>query len=36
VGGSTSAFLPRAKRLIRAQLGRFAAGEELENVVTTT
>jgi phosphoglycerate dehydrogenase-like enzyme len=36
VGGSTSAFLPRAKRLIRAQLGRFAAGEELENVVATT
>jgi phosphoglycerate dehydrogenase-like enzyme len=36
VGGSTSAFLPRAKRLIRAQLGRFATGEELENVIATT
>jgi phosphoglycerate dehydrogenase-like enzyme len=36
VGGSTSAFLPRAKRLIRSQLARFAAGEELANVVRTT
>jgi phosphoglycerate dehydrogenase-like enzyme len=36
VGGSTSAFLPRATRLIRAQLGRFAAGEPLVNVVATT
>jgi phosphoglycerate dehydrogenase-like enzyme len=35
VGGSTSAFLPRAKRLLRAQLSRFAAGEPLENVVAT-
>jgi phosphoglycerate dehydrogenase-like enzyme len=33
VGGSTSAFLPRAKRLVRAQLERFAAGLPLENVV---
>lgn len=35
VGGSTSAFLPRAKRLIRDQLTRFAAGEPLHNVVAT-
>lgn len=35
VGGSTSAFLPRAKRLLRAQLSRFAAGEPLENIVMT-
>ncbi|BBB00385.1 putative dehydrogenase [Actinacidiphila reveromycinica] len=33
VGGSSSAFLPRAKRLVRAQLERFAAGLPLENVV---
>ncbi|MEV6326784.1 2-hydroxyacid dehydrogenase [Streptomyces sp. NPDC051909] len=36
VGGSTSAFMPRAKRLIAAQLTRFAAGEDLANVVLTT
>ncbi|MFJ4499331.1 2-hydroxyacid dehydrogenase [Streptomyces sp. NPDC088864] len=36
VGGSTSAFLPRAKRLIAGQLTRFAAGRPLENVVRTT
>ncbi|MEU8621029.1 2-hydroxyacid dehydrogenase [Streptomyces sp. NPDC048623] len=36
VGGSTSAFMPRAKRLIAAQLNRFAAGEDLANVVLTT
>ncbi|MEU8521604.1 2-hydroxyacid dehydrogenase [Streptomyces sp. NBC_01216] len=36
VGGSTSAFMPRAKRLLVAQLGRFAAGEPLANVVLTT
>lgn len=36
VGGSTSAFLPRAKRLIAGQLTRFAAGEPLDNVVRTT
>ncbi|MBO1336346.1 2-hydroxyacid dehydrogenase [Streptomyces sp. VRA16 Mangrove soil] len=35
VGGPTSAFMPRAKRLLAAQLGRFAAGEELDNVVLT-
>ncbi|MET9435939.1 2-hydroxyacid dehydrogenase [Streptomyces sp. NPDC006551] len=36
VGGSTSAFLPRAKRLIASQLTRFAAGERLVNMVLTT
>ncbi|MFG2649494.1 2-hydroxyacid dehydrogenase [Streptomyces sp. NPDC048436] len=36
VGGSTSAFLPRAKRLVAAQLTRYAAGEPLGNVVLTT
>ncbi|GAA4899395.1 2-hydroxyacid dehydrogenase [Streptomyces coeruleoprunus] len=36
VGGSTSAFLPRAKRLIADQLNRFTAGEELRNVILTT
>ncbi|MFD8077227.1 2-hydroxyacid dehydrogenase [Streptomyces sp. NPDC059718] len=36
VGGSTSAFLPRAKRLLREQLRRFAAGQDLANVVMTT
>ncbi len=36
VGGSTSAFLPRARRLVRDQLRRFAAGEELRNVVATS
>ncbi|MGW9116972.1 2-hydroxyacid dehydrogenase [Streptomyces sp. NPDC055663] len=35
VGGSTSAFLPRAKRLLAGQLNRFAAGEPVENVVGT-
>ncbi|WP_069170535.1 2-hydroxyacid dehydrogenase [Streptomyces griseus] len=36
VGGSTSAFLPRAKRLLAAQLTRFAAGEPVRNLVLTT
>ncbi|MFF0062278.1 2-hydroxyacid dehydrogenase [Streptomyces sp. NPDC005279] len=36
VGGSTSAFMPRAKRLLAAQLTRFAAGEPVQNVVLTT
>ncbi|WP_031056389.1 2-hydroxyacid dehydrogenase [Streptomyces sp. NRRL F-5702] len=36
VGGSTSAFEPRAKRLLAAQLTRFAAREPVENVVRTT
>jgi len=35
VGGASSAFAPRADRLIKAQLERFAAGEPLENVVPT-
>lgn len=35
-GGPTSAFLPRAKRLLVGQLTRFAAGEQLENIVLTT
>ena len=33
VGGNTSAFLPRARRLVEAQLRRWAAGEPLANVV---
>jgi phosphoglycerate dehydrogenase-like enzyme len=33
VGGASTAFLPRALRIIDEQLRRFAAGEELENVV---
>jgi phosphoglycerate dehydrogenase-like enzyme len=33
VGGFSSAFAPRADRLIAAQLTRFAAGQPLENVV---
>ena len=32
VGGPSTAFFPRADRLIAAQLGRFAAGQELENI----
>ncbi|MFE7774664.1 2-hydroxyacid dehydrogenase [Streptomyces sp. NPDC057445] len=36
VGGSTSAFMPRAKRLLAGQITRFAAGEPLANVVLTT
>ncbi|MGW0736866.1 2-hydroxyacid dehydrogenase [Streptomyces sp. NPDC002851] len=36
VGGSSSAFLPRAKRLLVRQLTRWAAGEPLDNVVLTT
>ncbi|MER5363032.1 2-hydroxyacid dehydrogenase [Streptomyces sp. NPDC002785] len=36
VGGSTSAFLPRAERLVAGQLSRFAAGEPVRNVVRTT
>jgi phosphoglycerate dehydrogenase-like enzyme len=35
VGGASSAFAPRADRLIAAQLTRFAAGEPLANVVRT-
>ncbi|WP_406307012.1 2-hydroxyacid dehydrogenase [Streptomyces sp. NBC_00885] len=33
VGGTTSAFLPRALRLVRAQLLRYLKGEPLENMV---
>ena len=32
-GGNSSAFLPRALRLIRTQLLRYLAGEPLENIV---
>jgi phosphoglycerate dehydrogenase-like enzyme len=35
VGGNTSAFLPRAYRLVRAQVQRYLAGQELENVVVS-
>jgi phosphoglycerate dehydrogenase-like enzyme len=34
VGGATPAMWPRAYRLVREQLARFAAGEELANVMT--
>lgn len=34
VGGASSAMWPRAYRLVRAQLERFAAGERLHNVMT--
>ena len=33
VGGASSAFFPRADRLMAAQLNRFMAGQSLENVV---
>jgi phosphoglycerate dehydrogenase-like enzyme len=33
VGGNTSAFLPRARRLVGAQVRRWAAGEPLRHVV---
>lgn len=33
VGGASSAFWPRADRLIAAQLRRYAAGDELENII---
>jgi phosphoglycerate dehydrogenase-like enzyme len=36
VGGPTSAYLPRAKRLPREQLVRFAAGAPLVNEVAST
>mgnify|MGYP001424438986 CR=1 FL=1 len=35
-GGPTSAFKPRATRLIATQLSRYAAGEPLHNLVVTT
>ena len=34
VGGSSSAMWPRAHRLVRDQLARYAAGEPLANVMT--
>ncbi|MDI3423229.1 2-hydroxyacid dehydrogenase [Streptomyces luteolus] len=36
VGGSSSAFLPRAKRLLVRQLNRFADGDPVDNVVHIT
>jgi phosphoglycerate dehydrogenase-like enzyme len=33
VGGNTSAFFPRARRLVREQVARYLAGQSLENVV---
>ena len=33
IGGDTAAFLPRAKRLVAAQVGRWLAGEQLHNVM---
>ena len=33
VGGASSAFFPRADRLMAAQLARFVAGQPLENIV---
>ena len=36
VGGDTTAFLPRARRLVAAQLRRWAAGEPLANVITSS
>ncbi|GGP60993.1 2-hydroxyacid dehydrogenase [Streptomyces melanogenes] len=36
VGGSTSAFLPRAKALIARQVTKYAAGQPLDNIVLTT
>ncbi|WP_156726247.1 2-hydroxyacid dehydrogenase [Streptomyces apocyni] len=35
VGGSSSAFWPRAKRLLARQVTRYVAGEPLDNVVLT-
>jgi len=34
VGGASSAMWPRAYKLVREQLYRFAAGEPLANVMT--
>ncbi|MFH8796774.1 2-hydroxyacid dehydrogenase [Streptomyces sp. NPDC017941] len=36
VGGPTSAFAPRTRRLLAAQVNRYVAGEPLANVVLTT
>jgi phosphoglycerate dehydrogenase-like enzyme len=35
VGGDTTAFLPRARRLVAEQLRRYRAGEPLANVITS-
>ncbi|MGH3026392.1 MAG: 2-hydroxyacid dehydrogenase [Gaiellaceae bacterium] len=35
VGGDSSAFLPRARRLVREQIARYVRGEPLENVVVS-
>jgi phosphoglycerate dehydrogenase-like enzyme len=35
VGGDTSAFEPRFRKLVEEQLERFAAGQELINIVIT-
>ena len=35
VGGSSSAFLPRAKRLLASQLTRYVSGAPLEHIVAT-
>jgi phosphoglycerate dehydrogenase-like enzyme len=35
VGGDTTAFLPRARALVAAQIERYAAGEPLANVITS-
>jgi phosphoglycerate dehydrogenase-like enzyme len=34
VGGASTAFLPRALKVIREQLRRFAAREPLPNMIT--
>lgn len=34
VGGNSSAFEPRARKLVEAQLERLAAGKALENIIT--
>jgi phosphoglycerate dehydrogenase-like enzyme len=34
VGGNSSAFLPRARRLVREQCARFVSGAALENVIS--
>jgi phosphoglycerate dehydrogenase-like enzyme len=36
VGGDTSAFLPRARRLVADQVRRYAAGEPLANVIASS
>jgi phosphoglycerate dehydrogenase-like enzyme len=35
VGGDTTAFLPRARALVAAQIARYAAGEPLANVISS-